>query len=762
MPDLTRRALTAILLLGLAACNRDPAQASRHHLARGDGYAAKGQYAEAIVEYRRSVQLDPRSGTARLQLAEAYRHADKLEDAYREYLRAAERLPGNTGVQVAAGNILLVAGRFDDAKEIAETILARNPGYVEAQVLLGNALAGLKQVDRAIAEIERAIRLDPSRSPTHVTLGTLQRARGQRDLAEAAFKRAVEAGPNSADAALALGTFYWSVGDTQNAEGWLRQAAQLGPRHLLAARALASFLIVTNRTEEAEAPLQRLVQTTGAVTAKLALADYYIDTNAPERAEHVLTGIGNGEQGYDAVQLRLASVDYAAGRRTQAHAAVDAALARSPRNVELLLLKARFLRGDGRLDAARDKARSAAAIDSTSIPARYALGVIEADLNQHEDAIDSFNEVLRLDPRVVPAQLQLARLHLAGGDAQRAVQLAQDALRMDPQSGDARLLLAQGLLARGDPDRAQAALGPLLAESPTWPSPYVEAGRAALLQKDLAAAARAFSRALELDALSVDALAGLVTVDVVSGRSAEARTRIEQRLRRTPDDPDLLVLAARTYAALGDLPAAEGPLLRALQRDPTRLQAYGMLGGVYLNEGRLDEARTHFDAMAAREPNATAAHTMVAVILQIQGRLPEAIARYRRAIELDSRAAVAANNLAWLYAEGHGTLDAALDLALSARAQLPQQPEVNDTLGWIYCKRGQADEALAALRRSVEKEPSNALYRYHLGRAYLLADQRGKAKSELERALRLRPDFGGAADARRALASITTDETVRR
>ena len=49
---------------------------------------------------------------------------------------------------------------------------------------------------------------------------------------------------------------------------------------------------------------------------------------------------------------------------------------------------------------------------------------------------------------------------------------------------------------------------------------------------------------------------------------------------------------------------------------------------------------------------------------------------------------VAANNLAWMYAETGENLDMALQLAQAAARRLPNIPAIQDTLGWIHHKKG--------------------------------------------------------------------------
>jgi Flp pilus assembly protein TadD len=115
---------------------------------------------------------------------------------------------------------------------------------------------------------------------------------------------------------------------------------------------------------------------------------------------------------------------------------------------------------------------------------------------------------------------------------------------------------------------------------------------------------------------------------------------------------------------------------------------------------------------------------------------------------------VAANNLAYTYAETGGNLDVALQLAQAAKAGLPDALEVSDTLGWIYLKKDLASQAVPLLRECVDKAPQNPSYQYHLGIALVRSGDLINGKRALEQALKLSQTFDGADDARKALATL--------
>src|SRR5438477_12701807 len=129
----------ALGLLLLASCRKDnPAD----HVRSANADFDQGRYPEAIIEYRRALQLNE-AGDMRVKLGDAYARTNQTANAIKEYIRAADLLPGNVDAQLRAGSALIVSGRFDEAKARAEKILETDPQSVPAQILRGNALAEL-------------------------------------------------------------------------------------------------------------------------------------------------------------------------------------------------------------------------------------------------------------------------------------------------------------------------------------------------------------------------------------------------------------------------------------------------------------------------------------------------------------------------------------------------------------------------------------------------------------------------------------------
>jgi putative PEP-CTERM system TPR-repeat lipoprotein len=739
--------LTLILLAG---CSKS----ARQYYDSGNTYFGEQKYKEAVVEYKNAVQKDPKFGEAHLKLAETYVKLNELGGAIREYVYAADLMPENTDVQLRAGAFLLIAQRFDDAKARAEKVLARDPKSVEAQLLLGNATYGLKDLDGAIKQVEEAIQLAPSAWQTFTMLGGLESVKGNPEAAEKAFKQAIDLDPTSAYAHLALGRFLAGAGRAGEAEASFKKAYELEPKNSMTGRALAAFYMTSNRPAEAEPYLKAIADSSTDPAPTIALADYYIAVQRTDEAVALLNKVAGISGAHVDAKVRLAGIEYGRKKTVEAHKTIDEVLANDPHEPRALLVKARFLIAERKIDEAIAKARDAVTADPRSVPAHYMLAGLYTTKNNNDEAIKEYNEVLKLNPRATAAQLQLSRLQMLKGASGPAVQLAEQAVGNQPDNPVARLILARSLMGKGELARAETELKALEAKYPRVAPVQAGLGSLALLKNDAAGARKAYEKALAIDQDSNEALAGLLALDAVSKKLSEAKTRVEARLARTPNDPLVLTMAARTYATAGDFAKAEQMLRKAIEVAPDTLQAYGMLGQIYVSQRKLPQAREEFAALAARQSKPVAAETMIGMILQVEGKPAEAQKQYEKVIALEPRAPVAANNLAWLYAEAGTNLDTALQLAQTAKAGLPESPEVDDTLGWIYYKKDLVSQALPPLQAAVARNAQNPEYLYHLGMAQVKSGDVMGGRQSLEKAIQLNPNFTSAAEARKALASI--------
>ena len=135
------------------------------------------------------------------------------------------------------------------------------------------------------------------------------------------------------------------------------------------------------------------------------------------------------------------------------------------------------------------------------------------------------------------------------------------------------------------------------------------------------------------------------------------------------------------------------------------------------------------------------------------GKKKEAAKTYRQVLEKSENYVPALNNLAFLYAEVHGSEKDALRLADKAYGLAPGDASVMDTLGYSLLKNGKVEEATKALEKAVTLMPNNPSVRYHLALAYKQGGKNSESKKQIELALS-KKDFSEAVYARKVLVEL--------
>jgi Flp pilus assembly protein TadD len=471
-------------------------------------------------------------------------------------------------------------------------------------------------------------------------------------------------------------------------------------------------------------------------------------------ARSLLNELLPSKQAATVARARLAGIDYKQGRVAQAHKAVADLLGKDKQNAQLLVLQGGWFAQENNIDGAFQSADAAVRADADFAPARALLGAIYARKGNLPEAIEQYQQVVRLSTDDAVASIELSKLYLQTGQGQQAISFAETAVRARPLDGAAHVVLASALLADGQLDRAENEAKLILKGAPKRAEGHTLMGEVLYRRNQPALARKSFEAALRLDPASSGASNGLARIEVGGKQTPQAIARIDAQFAKNPKDPRLALLAGRAHGSAGEFDKAESLFKRAIELDPNFAPAYNTLGQLYVQQNKLDQARREYEALAAKQPSNVQVQTMVAMLLHAKGKIAEAKSQYEKIVALDRRASVAANNLAYLYAMAGDNLDVALNLAQSAKASAPDDADIDDTLGWIYYKRGLPALAVEPLRRSVAKDPKNALFHFHLGMVYVKAGDAGNARSMLQRAVSLGLESQDAAEAQRALATL--------
>src|SRR3989449_2038713 len=302
--------------------------------------------------------------------------------------------------------------------------------------------------------------------------------------------------------------------------------------------------------------------------------------------------------------------------------------------------------------------------------------------------------------------------------------------------------------------------------APKDPDAYVNLAVVSLLEKKPDEAISSYENALSVDPVNFAALSGLVELYTRQKQADKAHARIDQVLGSYPNNASLHFLKAQIFGLEQNAGGAEGELRKTLELDPNYIAARWSLGALFVNSKQPDRALAEYKQIVDLRPDNAATYTLIGMLEDARKNYDDAADNYRKALLQDQNSAIAANNLAWLYAEqGKGNLDEAVRLAQSVVQRNPTIAGFADTLGWVYYKKGLFAAATEQLRKAVSLDEAaarksntspSATYHYHLGSALASKGDKAAAKHEIEQALRLgeKAPFAEADEARKSLSTL--------
>jgi tetratricopeptide (TPR) repeat protein len=769
-----------ILLLS-AAC-ASPEERAQRHLQNAKSFQDDGRHAEAVIELKNVLALDPNHADAHYRMSLSLLARGELREGYWE-LREAIRLdPSNLEARLKYGDLSLRGGDGEQALSQAEAALEARPEEIRARLLRAQALVRLGRFDEAEQALREAIQDFPDEGAPRFLLANLYMAQRRPRAAEPLLREFTEVEPSFASFTALASFLARQPGRDAEAEAAYVKARDLAAaeQKKLAYRLLANYYYAGQRYDAAERVLVEAVDDLPEDgDAILLLARFHASRGDDLRAEQVIAQAIEARPNEVAPHLvrssyrarkgdltgAMAAVDAALrvdeksvrarvlkaellidlGARTQdsapleeARAIADAVLAEQPDTVEALFVRARLNLADEDFEAAALELRRVVDRKPEWAQAHALLGSALYGRGDRDGATAAASRAVEIDANLPEARKLLVGLYAVRGDHERSVQMGQELLRQRPDDRATALMVAQGLLRLRQPNRALEVLTAVPEDQQTA-EVLAARGRIHLLQGQLSEARRFYAAADAAIPNQPATLEALLKLDRASGDLKPAIERIDAAVEQQPGDAKLLHLQGITYALAGRGEEAEAKFRTAIELEPGEIAPYQSLALQLIRSGRRSEAIEAYEQAAEERPDLASLQLVLAVLHELSGELSKARDRYERAIQLDPNLFAPRNNLAYLLAEEDRDLDRALELAQDAKRLRPDSGAAADTLGWILYKKGLPLVAVAYLQEAEGRFQTNdsslGVVRHHLALAQEANGDSEAARATLRRAL---------------------------
>ncbi len=346
----------------------------------------------------------------------------------------------------------------------------------------------------------------------------------------------------------------------------------------------------------------------------------------------------------------------------------------------------------GDLGAAELAARRTLELREGYPPARLLIAEMLFDRGKIAEAEEQFAALTADDPSLGAAWTGRARCALASGRPEETVEYAREALAWSPRASETHYLLAQAYSALGDPEAAARHFGAL-------PAANLLVERSAVddpLARELAD--------LRIGALGHTRKGARAFVEK-SYRVSLAE--LDQALAANPGLIHIRYAKAFVLREIGESDAAISELELLLDQHREHELSLNLLAAILVERDRFEEADALLATALSVNPGSEKALASLATIHRLQGRLPEAIDDYRRALALDPGDVT---NHFWLAATQAlaGTPSAARETLERARSALPNDLalELLELRLGLGAAGADIDEAVAAAEAVVDAGPT--------------------------------------------------------
>lgn len=160
------RIILPIVLLFLfsyvsAQQKQDEPNDAKFYIDRGVAYGQKGQFEQAIADFTKAIEIDPKSTDAYFNRAVAYAKKNQHDRAISDYTKALQTGPKDAGTYYYRGIAYLEKRQFDQAADDFTNAIEIGIKDPSAYYYRGIAYMSKGEFDWAIDDFNKALQIDP-------------------------------------------------------------------------------------------------------------------------------------------------------------------------------------------------------------------------------------------------------------------------------------------------------------------------------------------------------------------------------------------------------------------------------------------------------------------------------------------------------------------------------------------------------------------------------------------------------------------------
>ena len=781
-----------VLVISITSCGGKEERKEKY-LEKGKAYLLEKNYDKARIELKNVLQIDPKFAEAYYILGTIDEEKKELRKAVGDYKKAIELDPKHIGAKVKLARIYAIAGTkelFSEAQKLIAQVELEDSDNVEAALVAatleyktGSKLKAIKEIEDLVAKNVNLVdginllstiyisREQDDKAIELLTKGAVDNKNDvlirtslarlllkKKDLvgSEKYLKQAIEIEPDTYFLKVALSTFYANSDQIKKAEKVLKEAILKDPKEPLRHLMLVDLLSSRDSVQKAEDVLNKAIQDhPDLYELKFSKVKLYEKLNKRAKAKETLEQIISEKEyeveGVNArnhlARLLLDEKDIKGAKKY-----ADQVIAEYPNNNDALLIISRLAMADNEAVTAINGLRIVVKNEPKNAGAAYLLAQAYELNNESSLAERTLKDAIEANPIDDKTHTNYALYLGSKGRVDEALDVVENALTYFKNSYSLMNIKLRVLAKQGNSPEVLVLLNKMeqadasKAEVNTLKANYY------LINKEISKAIDELEKAYIKSTDKYKALEMIVKVYVANKQPELALERLKLRLKENGDDDAIAnQLIGQVYLSQKKVEEARAKFTQASNSIKNWIMPYSMLANTYMAEKKSEKAIEVYKDAINNMVNKAPARMKLASIYEGNENYANAIEVYEQVLNDNPDNKLAINNYVSLLLDHGEKPDYSKALQLSKKLKgLPQLP-LQDTMGWAHAKSGDNAAAVEILKPIVEKAPTIAIFRYHLGYALYYMGNKSAAKSHLEIASNSEQSFPGKEKAKEML-----------
>jgi len=344
-------------------------------------------------------------------------------------------------------------------------------------------------------------------------------------------------------------------------------------------------------------------------------------------------------------------------------------------------------------------------IEDKSLVVWFNKGFALHNLGRYDEAINCFDEAIRLDPNLAPAWYNKG---LSLGKLERyedAINAFNEAIRLDPNHANAWYSKGNALFSQGNYDEAIKAFDETIRLNPNYANAWNNKGNALHDLGKYDEAIKAFDETIRLDPNHANAWYNKGNALHDLGKYDEAIKCYDEAIRLDPNHANAWNNKGNVFGRQGKYDDAINCFDEAIRLDPNYAEPWYNKGTILEGQGKYDEAIQAYDEAIRLNPNYANAWYNKGAALGKQGKYDDAIQAYDEAIRLNPNYVNAWNNKGYALGK-QSKYDDAIQAYDEAIRLNPNYANAWNNKGNVFGRQGKYDDAINCFDEAIRLDPN--------------------------------------------------------